>query len=219
MNTATLNMDHTDVTRVLVVEDQGMFRAFLEAWVASQPGFVLVGAVYSAEEALRQIETLSPDVALVDLQLPGMDGLALARALRQIRPHLRTLLLTSLIDPLAVTRVRESGVEGYLEKDAHPEELALALRTVAAGKPYFSKRFGDTLAREGAKTEALGKILSRREQQVLTLVLAGRTNREIAESIGLSPRTVEFHRANLMGKLGATSVTELLACARQRGFA
>jgi DNA-binding NarL/FixJ family response regulator len=208
-----------EVTRVLVVEDQGMFRAFLEQWVPAQDGFAVVGSAASGEEALRQVEALSPHVALVDLQLPGMDGIALAAALRQIRPHLRTLLLTSMVDPLAVTRVHESGVEGYLEKDAHPSELAQALRTVASGRLYFSKRFAETLAHERARSEAIGKILSRREQQVLTLVLAGRTNREVAEAIELSVRTVEFHRANLLAKLGATNVAELLASARQRGLA
>ena len=210
--------DSNAPTRIMVVEDQGMFRAFLQQWIPQQEGFVLAGAFATAEEALRQVESEAPHVALVDLQLPGMDGIARAQALRQLRPHLRTLLLTSMVDPLALTRVREGGVEGYLEKDAQPAELVLALRAVASGRSYFSKRFDETLAREGAKSEAVGKILSRREQQVLSLVLAGRTNREIAESIGLSPRTVEFHRANVMAKLGAANVSELLACARQRGF-
>jgi DNA-binding NarL/FixJ family response regulator len=90
---------------------------------------------------------------------------------------------------------------------------------VAGGRPYFSRKFNEILAQESAKSEALGKILSRREQQVLTQVLAGRTSREIGEAIGLSPRTVEFHRANLMAKLGATNLAELLAHARQRGLA
>jgi DNA-binding NarL/FixJ family response regulator len=208
-----------ETTRVLVVEDQGMFRSFLEDWVPAQKGFVLVGAFGSAEEALRHIETLSPHVALLDLQLPNMDGLALARALRQVRPHLRALMLSTLIDPLALTRVRESGVEGYLEKDAPLSELAEALRTVASGRPYFSRKFVETLAQESSHAEALGKILSRREQQVLTQVLAGNTSKEIGETIGLSSRTVEFHRANLMAKLGAANMAELLAQARRRGLA
>ncbi|EDY18991.1 two component transcriptional regulator, LuxR family [Chthoniobacter flavus Ellin428] len=208
-----------ETTRVLVVEDQGMFRSFLEEWVPSQSDFVLVGAFTSAEEALRRIETLSPHVALLDLQLPGMDGIALAQALRQVRPHLRTLLLSSLSDPLTLTRIRESGVEGYLEKDAPLAELAEALRTVVRGRSYFSRKFTETLAQESAKSEALGKILSRREQQVLTQVLTGRTSKEIGESIGLSPRTVEFHRSNLMAKLGASNLAELLVHARQRGLA
>lgn len=209
----------SETTRVLVVEDQGMFRSFLEDWTRAQAGFTLVGAFGSGEEALRHIETLSPHVALLDFQLPGMDGIALAQALRQVRPHLRTLMLSSLTDALALTRIRESGVEGYVEKDAPLAELAEALRTVASGRSYFSRKFTEILAREGARTEAVGKILSRREQQVLTQVLAGRTSKEIGESIGLSPRTVEFHRANLMAKLGASNLAELLAHARQRGLA
>lgn len=207
-----------EATRILVVEDQGMFRSFLEQWIPTQSGFTLAGSFSCAEDALGSVESLNPDVALIDLQLPGMDGLALAGALRQILPHLRTLLLTSLSDPLALTRVRESGVEGYIEKDTDPVELAKALRAVSSGRPWFSRRFTEALAQESAKSEALGKILSRREQQVLTLLLAGHANRDIATSLDLSPRTVEFHRANLMAKLGATNLPELLAQAHRRGL-
>jgi DNA-binding NarL/FixJ family response regulator len=147
-----------------------------------------------------------------------MDGLDFIRAARQIRPHLRALVLSSLVDPLALTRVRESGVEGYLEKDASPDELTTAIETIARGKHYYSARFRQNLARDGARSEAIGKILSRREQEILSHVLQGRTSREISDLIGLSPRTVEFHRSNIMSKLGATNVAELVAHARQRGL-
>lgn len=206
------------LVRTMVVEDQGMFRAFLLRWLEEQPGFVVVGAAASAEEGLRIAEECRPGLLLVDLHLPGMDGLDFVRAVRQSRPEVRSLILTSLTDPLAVTRIRESGVEGYLEKDASPEELAEAVSEVAAGRSYFSRRFREALAREGAKALALGKILSRREQQVLHHVLAGRTSREIADLMALSARTVEFHRANVMAKLGATNVTELFANAHRQGF-
>ncbi len=205
--------------RVLIVEDQGMFRSFLSHCVESSGRFALVGAMASGEEALAELERLRPDLALVDFQLPGMDGLEWVRAARQLRPELRALVLSSLIDPLSLTRVRESGVEGYLEKDAPPEALLAALGAVAEGRTSFSGRFRETLAREGAKAEAVGKILSRREQEVLGHVLAGRTSREIGDLIGLSARTVEFHRANVMAKLGAGNLSELLANARRRGFA
>jgi len=204
--------------RTLVVEDQGMFRAFLLNWLGSQPAFHVVGETGSAEMGLQLAEECRPELLLVDLHLPGMDGLDFVRAVRQGRPEVRSLILTSLTDPLAVTRIRESGVEGYLEKDASPEELAEAVHEVAAGRTYFSRRFRETLAREGAKALAVGKILSRREQQVLTHVLAGRTSREIAEVMALSARTVEFHRANVMAKLGAANVTELFTNARRRGL-
>lgn len=204
--------------RALVVEDQGMFRAFLEQWLAGQPRFVLVGSAASGEEALPLVESAQPDIVLVDLQLPRIDGFEFIRAARQLRPHLRALILSSLVDPLAMVRVRESGVEGYIEKDAPPAQLAKALEAVADGNRYYTERFSETLAREGTKGFAIGKILSRREQEMLGYVLAGRTSREISDTIGLSPRTVEFHRANILAKLGATNMTELVARARQYGL-
>lgn len=203
--------------RTMIVEDQGMVRAFFERWLAALPRFALVGSVRTGEEALAQVEAARPDVALVDYQLPGMDGLEFMQAARQVRPQLRALVVSSLVDPLALTRIRESGVEGYVEKDASPELLAEALAAVADGRPFFSPKFREIIAREGAKAEGLGKILSRREQQVLELVLGRKTNREIADLMGLSARTVEFHRANLMAKLDATNFSELLASAQLRG--
>jgi len=204
--------------RVMIVEDQGLVRAFFERWLADLPRFSPVGAARTGEEALTLLERARPDVVMVDLQLPGMDGLEFVSAARQVRPQLRALVVSSLTDPLALTRVRESGVEGYVEKDATPELLAEALNAVADGRRYFSHKFEDTLGREAAKAEAVGKILSRREQQVLELVLGRKSNRDVADVMGLSVRTVEFHRANLMAKLGATNLDELVAAARLRGW-
>ncbi|MBI3884484.1 MAG: response regulator transcription factor [Opitutae bacterium] len=195
-----------------------MFRAFVETWLAAHPRFELVAAAGSGEEALELVTKKRPDLLVVDLQLPGMDGLDFVRLARQARPQARALVLSSLMDPLALTRVRESGVEGYLEKDTRPEKLEEAMLAVVAGRPFFSARFVETMAREGAKSEALGKILSRREQEVLTQVIAGKTNREVADFYGIGLRTVEFHRANVMAKLGATNTAELLAQVKARGM-
>jgi DNA-binding NarL/FixJ family response regulator len=205
--------------RVMIVEDQGMMRAFFERWLAGLARFTLAGSVHSGEKALPLLERERPDIVLVDLQLPGMDGLEFVRAARQVRPQLRALVVSTLADPVTLTRVREAGVEGYAEKDASPELLAEALHGVADGHQYFSPRFQDTLARERANAEAVGKILSRREQQVLGLVLSGKSNRDIAEAMGVGVRTVEFHRANLMRKLDATNLAELTASVRRRGWA
>jgi len=204
--------------RVLVVEDMGMFRAFLEKWLAGLPRFALAGSAASAEEGLHLLETSRPDVLIVDLHLPGIHGLEFVRAARQLRPQVRALVLSSQVDPLTLTRVRESGVEGYIEKDAAPTQLEQALDEVAAGRRFYSSRFTEIMSREAAKPLALGKILSRREQEVLTHVLGGRSSREIGDLLGLSPRTVEFHRSNLMAKLGAANATELVAQAQQRGL-
>lgn len=205
--------------RTFIVEDQGMVRAFLENWLREMPRFTLAGSARSGEEALLEVEAARPDVALVDFQLPGMDGLEFVRAARQVRPQLRALVVSSLVDPLALTRVREAGVEGYVEKDASPQILAEALAAVADGRQYYSEKFQETLAREASKAQGVAKILSRREQQVLGLVLDRRTNRDIAELMGLSLRTVEYHRANLMAKLDATNLGELTAGVRKRGWA
>ncbi|MFA6290051.1 MAG: response regulator transcription factor [Opitutaceae bacterium] len=204
--------------RVMIVEDQGMVRAFLERWLVGLPRFELAGSARSGEEALQLVETARPDVVMVDFQLPGMDGLEFMQAARQVRPQLRALVVTSLVDPLALTRIREAGVEGYVEKDASPEILVEALEAVADGSRYYSEKFRMTMAREGANAEGLAKILSRREQQVLAMVLGRKSNREIAGQMGLSERTVEFHRANMMAKLAATNLAELVAKAKQRGL-
>lgn len=212
-----LSMDATR-TRTLLVEDQGMFRSFVERWLTSHSRFEIVGAAGSGEEALELVTARKPDLMVVDLQLPGMDGLDFVRAARQTRPQARALILSSLMDPLALTRVRESGVEGYLEKDANPEKLNEAMTAVASGQQFFSARFIETLMRESAKPEALGKILSRREQEVLTQIIAGKTNREVADFYSIGLRTVEFHRANLMAKLGASNTAELITQAQRRGM-
>ena len=195
-----------------------MFRAFLARWLSGLPKFVLVAAVSSGEEAVECVARQAPDMLMVDLTLSGMDGLACVQASRQIRPQLRALVLSSMLDPLSLTRVRESGVEGYIEKDADSDQLADALTAVAAGRTYFSARFAETLGRERGKAQAVGKMLSRREQEVLSHVLGGRTSREISEIVGLSARTVEFHRANIMGKLGATNLAELVGSAQRLGL-
>ncbi|WP_438479386.1 response regulator [Oleiharenicola lentus] len=204
--------------RTLIVEDQTMFRAFLVEWFKSLPQFEVVGVATSAEEGLRIAGELKPDFLMVDMHLPGMDGLELVRAVRQIQPEINSLILTSLTNPLVVTRIHESGVEGYLEKDAEPEELGEAVKAVAAGHSYFSPRFRDAISREKSKPLAAGKVLSRREQEVLTHLLRRLSNREIADLLNVSARTVEFHRANVMTKLNAANLTELTESARKHGW-
>ena len=193
-----------------------MFRAFLESWLSGSADYECVCAARTGEEALASLDTLAPEVLMVDLQLPGLDGLAVAREARRRFPGLRTLVLSSLLDPLSVTRVAEGAVDGFVEKDAEPAVLREALDAVAAGRAWYSPKFTELRARSLAGAGAVGRVLTRREQEVLSLVIEGRTGREIADSLGLSVRTVEFHRANLMGKLGADSLAGLIRAAGRR---
>lgn len=202
--------------RTMIVEDQGLFRGFLERWLATVPGFTLVASAATGEEALLHVESSRPDVVLVDYQLPGMDGLEFIRSARQIRPQLRALVISSLVNPLALTRILEARVEGYLENDSSPDLLTVAMLAVAAGETYFSEKFHEIMSKERSDAESIGKILSRREQQVMALVIKGKTSREIGLLMGLSARTIEFHRANLMTKLGAKNLAELATIAQLR---
>lgn len=183
---------------------------FLERWLVGIPCFVTAGIAHSGEEALEMLGREQPDVALVDLLLSGMDGLEFIRRAKKRRPELRAIVLSSLIDPLSVARVQEAKVDGYVEKNASPEILVEALQTVAAGGTFFSEQFCRICGSEDAKAKMLGRLLSRREQQVLAELLLGMSNKEIAEKLSISSRTVEFHRANLMAKLGAGNMAELI---------
>ena len=203
-------MSHHPV-RTLIVEDQSMFRGFLERWLSEQVGFVLVGSAQSAEAALDLIAATEAELVLLDLRLPGMDGVTFARTAREVRPKLRILVLSSDTNALVVTRVQESGVDGFIEKNASVETLAEALKAIVAGRNYFSPKFTEIMRNEAAKRIGIGKVLTRREQQILDHVMTGRTSREIGALLGLNPRTVDFHRSNLLAKTGAATTADLMA--------
>lgn len=201
---------------VFIVEDQGMFRSFLESWINGQAEYTVVGAAGSGEEALLLLEISRPELLVVDLHLPNMDGLRFVRLAKQRLPGVRALIVSALRDVLTLTRVKEGGVEGYLEKDAEPSDLHAAFKVVCEGGRYFSDRFTRVLRED--KGREIGRFLSRREQQVVELVIAGKTNRDIADILGVSSRTVEFHRANAMAKLGVKNLGELSRTVRQWGM-
>jgi DNA-binding NarL/FixJ family response regulator len=201
---------------VFIVEDQGMFRSFLEYWINGQAEYTVVGAAGSGEEALELLDVSRPGLLVVDLHLPKMDGLQFVQLARQRLPGVRALIVSALLDAFTLTRVKEGGVEGYIEKDAEPSALSAAFKVVSEGGSFFSDRFTQVLRQDRGRE--IGRFLSRREQQVVEHVLAGKTNREIADILGVSSRTVEFHRANAMAKLGAKNLGELSRTVRQWGM-
>jgi DNA-binding NarL/FixJ family response regulator len=201
---------------VFIVEDQGMFRSFLEFWINGQSEYTVVGTAGSGEDALELLEISRPGLLVVDLHLPQMDGLQFVQLAKQRLPGVRALIVSALMDAFTLIRVKEGGVEGYIEKDAEPSDLSAAFKRVSEGGRYFSDRFTQVLRED--KGREIGRFLSRREQQVVEHVLAGKTNRDVALILGVSSRTVEFHRANAMAKLGAKNLGELSRTVRQWGL-
>lgn len=203
--------------RLMVVDDHALFRSGLRLLLDGQEGIVCVGEASSAEEALRRVDALSPGVILLDLQMPGMGGLAGIPKLRERAPAVAVLVLSMHDDADDVRRAFEAGAAGYVVKTAADEDLVRAIQTVAAGERYVHPAVGAILAQP---PPARGPVdeLSDRERQVLRLLALGHTNQEIAADLVVSVRTVESHRAHIMAKLRAESRAQMVRHALEAGL-
>ena len=209
--------------RVLVADDHAIVRTGIRHVLESEPGFTVVGEAATGAEAVALAASLRPDVAVLDLSLPGDSGLRVAAELRRIAPETHVLILSMHDNTEYVTESLRAGVHGYLLKDAAATELRGAIRAVRRGESFFSPaiagRLGAVLRgdHEAQRGSGLGQ-LSARERQVLIGVAQGRTNREIALELGISHRTVETHRESLMRKLGVRTVAGLTRLALEAGL-
>jgi len=204
--------------RTLVVEDQALFRNLLERLLGADRRFSLIAAVEDAETALDIARREAPDFALVDIQLPGMDGVELAGRLRKLHPGCRFLALTTLTDTYTVNRVIEADLHGYIEKDRELDELEAAMLTVARGGRFQTERVREVRDGFRGDPEAYPKILSPREQEIVRAVALGETSAAIAGRLGLSLRTIQNHRFRLMRKLNLKDVAGLTRYALEHGF-
>jgi len=201
-----------------VLEDQTLFRELLVKLLQAEPGFELAGTASEGRSGIELLETVEADLLLLDIQLPDLDGLELADELARRHPDLRIMALTSLQDRWTVQRIMECGLAGYVEKDQPIQILTEAMRTIAEGGCYFTERFAATRRRMAADPVSFHKILSKREQQVLSEVAGGASTSDIARKLKLSERTVGNHRYNLMKKLELKNASELTAYAIKHGF-
>jgi len=183
------------VIRILVVDDHPVVREGLVATLEDDPEFTVVGAAGSAEDALALARSQRPDVVLLDLELPGMDGLAAIPALTAAHPDARILILTAYDTDERVIGAIRSGAKGYLLKGAGLEEIARAIRTVHGGESYLEPRIA-------------AKVLA----------ADGRSNKQIARALKLTERTVKFHVTTILNKLGAENRAQAVALAVQRGL-
>lgn len=207
---------------LIIADDHAVVRAGVRLLLEREPDFHVLEDVATGEEAVDRTLALVPDVLVLDLSLPKISGLEVARLVAAAGIATRTLVLSIHASDAYVWEAFNSGVAGYVLKEATAGELTVAVRTVAAGRPYLSEpltfeRLRAYATRSTASADPYD-TLSARERQVLELVAEGRTNAEVAALLAVSVRTVEAHRANLMAKLGVHGPQELLRYAIRRGI-
>ena len=205
--------------RVLLVDDHEMVRSGLEVFLEVSDDLALVGEAADGEEAVRLCDALHPDVVLMDLVMPRMDGIEATRAIRQAHPHTQVIALTSFKDEELVHAALQAGAIGYLLKNASIEELSAAIRAAHAGRSTLAPEAVQALVDAATAPPAPGHDLSRREREVLALMVEGLNNREIAERLSISRSTVKSHVSNVLAKLGVDSRTEAVARAVQHNLA
>ncbi len=209
--------------RLLIVDDQALFREGLRTLLSVQPGLDVVGEAGNGEEALRQAAALHPDVILMDLQMPVMDGAAATRRLRAQQPDAKVIVLTTFDDEENVFEGLRAGAVGYLLNDTPSAKLVEAIRLAARGESFLEPSVAAKVVSEFARlsprpAEQLAEPLSEREIEVLRLVAAGASNREIAAQLVIAEGTVKNHLTNILAKLGVSDRTEAAVKAKELGL-
>ncbi|MBN1991386.1 MAG: response regulator transcription factor [Anaerolineae bacterium] len=207
---------------ILIADDHGVLRAGLRALLSEEADLEVVGEAAGGQEALRLAGELSPEVILLDVSMPDLGGIEVTRQLKEILPEARVLILTVHEDESMLQEAIQAGASGYIVKRAVESELIDAIRAVARGDLYVHPAMTRALLKEvsPAATSRHSPVESPtpREIDVLRYIAQGYTNRQTAETLNLSVRTVESHRANLMSKLGLKSRVELVRYARENGY-
>jgi DNA-binding NarL/FixJ family response regulator len=222
-----------DPIRVLVVDDHAVVREGLRTFLELQDGIEVVGEAADGEEAVARATELAPDVILMDLVMPGLDGIGAMRELRRRSSSARVIVLTSFLDDDRLMPALEAGADGYLLKDVEPAELARAVRSACADEaliaPTVAARLLHTLSEGGGpgrlggainaptREDAIGQ-LTRREREVLELIALGHSNKRIALELGVAEKTVKTHVGHLLAKLGVADRTQAALLAVRWGL-
>ncbi len=207
---------------ILLVDDHPIVRQGLRHLLDDEPDFKVVGEAGDGVEALLLVERLKPDILIVDMMMPNMNGLEVLRQVRKNSPMTRTIVLSMQSADAYVIEAMKNGAAGYVLKETGPSELVNALREVNLGNQYLSAKLSKHLEPNGFRVEDapsdLYETLTRREREVLQMVAEGKSSAEIAEKLAISPRTVEVHRSNLARKLGLENKADLIRYAIRRGI-
>jgi two-component system, NarL family, response regulator NreC len=216
-----------DKIRVLLADDHTLIRSGIATLLQSNKDFQVVGEAEDGEEAVRKTGELKPTVVVLDLSMPKLSGIEATKQIRKKYPDVNVLVLTMHENEEYVYQILKSGAAGYVLKSAGKDELIAAIRAAARGDKFFSPRISQIMAEgyvrrvEQAATEMeQGDIpLTRREREVLALVVDGLTNQQIADQLFISPRTVDTHRTNIMQKLNIHDLANLVRYAIEHGIA
>jgi DNA-binding NarL/FixJ family response regulator len=203
----------TDTIKVLIVDDHHIVRQGLAALLKTVPGFEVLGEAADGEQAVELYRKHRPDVTLMDLRLPKMNGVEAITRIREGSPHARIVVLTTYDGDEDIYRALQAGAKGYLLKGMDLAELSEAIRTVHAGKTRIPPRVAEKLAERMS-----GSSLTARELEVLRLIVAGKSNKDIGSALFISEATVKTHVNSLLSKLGVEDRTQAATTALQRGI-
>ncbi len=210
--------------RILIVDNHILLICGLRALLATEPDIEISGEAINGRDAIRAVSELAPDLVLMDLTMPGMNGIEAMTEIKRRHPNVRVLIMTLHKMEDYIHASVKAGADGYILKDATPEEFRRAIRTVLLGRTYLSADVSSKVVAaylNGGKSAAASSVydsLTHREREVLKLVAEGKRNRFIAGFLSLSVKTVEKHRSNLMSKLGVHNAAEMTAYAIEKGL-
>lgn len=201
--------------RIVVADDHAIVRQGLKLLIDKQPDMTVVGEAADGNRVLERARALKPDIVVMDISMPGMNGLLATRALKQLQPDVAIIVLTRHDEDTHFEELLRAGASGYVLKQSPPPELLQAIRAVAAGGIYLDPAMSDKVADGllGSRTDHPQQppaVISERESQVLRLVAVGHSNKEIADRLSISVKTVELHKANAMRKLGLAGRVDVI---------
>jgi DNA-binding NarL/FixJ family response regulator len=200
--------------RVVIADDHAVVRSGLERLLETADDVTVVGSAADGTEAIELVDRVEPDVVLMDLSMPGMDGVAATAAITHAHPGVAVVVLTSFSEPSRINAALEAGAIGYQLKDASPDELLAAVRAAAAGGAPLDPRAARVLLDRTTRSQGAA-VLSGREREVLSLVRQGLANKQIARRLGIAERTVKAHMTNIFGRIGVSDRTQAALWARE----